>query len=205
MPPRLCVRIINSISLMASQNDSDVRTRMQDNGLFAIRDNLVMHLIRDEMTIEQRIDTFRSLSFDMVASHPKFRESHGLLYLLKILHDCNNPKLQLVIGDVLRTQLGSSDENRKAIFKIVQDAQMLQLLFPGVNSDEFKANAGSAAAACFPLLSGYDTDNKSPDAKSDKQTQGTGLDEVIGWYFSEKEVQRRQGISGKIEKQFAPV
>jgi hypothetical protein len=67
LPPSLCVRIVSAINLLASQNPSKVRTRMKELGIFDIRDNVVLHCIRDDMSDAMRLEAFRAISFEVVA------------------------------------------------------------------------------------------------------------------------------------------
>lgn len=83
-PPRLIVRIVRVINLLASRNESGVRTRLKDSGLLALRDAFVLRCLRDEMPLPVRLDAFRSFSFELVAASPRFQSSGGLLHVLKV-------------------------------------------------------------------------------------------------------------------------
>ena len=87
--------------------------------------------------------------------------------MLKIMHDARDPRLQLLVADILRSQLGGNDENRRAIFKLVQDFHVLRVLFPRISPEDFKS---SGYAACFPLLSAPDDGDK--DAKAHTEIKG---------------------------------
>jgi hypothetical protein len=65
--PSTLVRLANVINLMASQSSSDVRTKMKDNELFAMRDALVLHCIRFDMGAQHRLETFRTWNLEMLA------------------------------------------------------------------------------------------------------------------------------------------
>jgi hypothetical protein len=43
------------------------------------------------------------------------------------------------IGDVLRHQLGHVDDNRRTLWKYLQDMDLLVLLYPDSDPDDFKA------------------------------------------------------------------
>jgi uncharacterized C2H2 Zn-finger protein len=226
LPPRVCVRAINTINVLASSNDGDVRTKMQDLGLLMLRDNLVLHCIRDDMPLEQRLETFRTFSFEMVSGHPKFRDSHGLLYMLKLFLECRDVRMQMVIADILRAQLGTHEENRRALTKIVQDVAILRHMFH-VAAEDLKGNA--AAAACFPMFNDEETDTKvsTPSRGSapsgglagalppghtlssmmivDAGPRDDSVEEFVAWYFSDALTVRRVAIQGRLEKAFAPI
>jgi len=90
LPPGMCVRAISVINLLASQNESTIRGRMKDSGLFDIRDNIVLRCIREEMPQEVRLDTFCVVSFEMVAVQPIFRDSGSHNPTSIFCHDCGN-------------------------------------------------------------------------------------------------------------------
>jgi len=222
LPPRLCARIINAINLMASQNDSEVRSKMQDHQIFNIRDNLVMYCIRQDMHVDERLESFRTFSFEIVASHPKYRES-SLLYMLKILHECHDVRLQLLIVDVLRSQLGAHEENRRMFLKIMQDHHVIRLLFPHMSVEDL---VGRGWAGCFPSPSTPDEEKKSLDlvsSSADGQSSigeaqmvpahlesnewpwDDSLEEWVAWYFSPAQSDRLQAIHSRIDKALHPI
>lgn len=187
LPPSMCVRAISVINLLASQNESTIRGRMKDNGLFDIRDNIVLRCIREEMPQEVRLDTFCVVSFEMVAVQPIFRDSGGIVCMLKMLHDCGNVQLQEAIADILRNQLGRVEACRQTIFKYIQDPLVFKLLCPDPELEE------SLSAPDGP------EDETKTEYPSDDS-----VSEFIRWYFAEGQKARRDAIQQRVTKHFVP-
>lgn len=78
------------INILASKNTGELRSQMKTLGLFELRDNLLMLILRYEIKTEKFHKILEGFSFENLANQSKFKESHSLAYLLKILTDKNN-------------------------------------------------------------------------------------------------------------------
>ncbi len=181
LTPEICVRIINSINLMASQNNDIIRTQMKDNGIFELRDNLVLHFIRNSTPpYEGLFDAFNNLSLETVAAHPKFRSSQGALYILKIFLETNDFALKVLLAEVLREQLGEHEENKRELIKVIFDLETLILLFRDIDAEDFQA-ANINQASCFSSSneSALSFDPSAFNFDSDDYSDS----DFVSWYF----------------------
>jgi hypothetical protein len=200
LTPDVCVRIINSINLMASQNPDAIRTLLKVNGVFVIRDNLVLHFIRDSVAPHDNLyDAFNNLSFETVAANPQFRNSQGCLYILKIFHEAQDFDLQVLIAEILRDQLGPHEENRKELIRIVSDIDVLISLLPDLDMEDLKS-ANVNQTMCFPPdePEPIDPSTLSPDENID------GCEDFVNWYFAPEQDEKRKGVLMRLEAAIAP-
>jgi len=190
VPPALCVRMISCINVLASHNEPYVRTKMKDYGLFHIRDSLVLHCIRDEMTVPERLETFEAVSFEMIGTQSKFHDAGAIAYLLMLFHVCGDTDLQTAIGDILRNQLGQNDDNRRTMSKILQDAHVISLLCPSVEQDEIKQ---------------YNVQTTDSSGNSVSWPFDDSIESFVRWYFSQGQDGRRQEIHNNVVRTYTPV
>jgi len=127
---------ISVANLMVMQNNSNVRSSMRVCGLLDLRDDLVVQMLYTE-TPSGCADFLRSFSFELVADQPKFRDSHGTLFILRhFLKASQDRVLQGAIGRVLSTVFLPIDENRRAIAKVVEDPEFMLRLVNNPSSEE---------------------------------------------------------------------
>eukprot|EP00475_Leptophrys_vorax_P008219 TRINITY_DN15296_c0_g2_i3.p1 TRINITY_DN15296_c0_g2~~TRINITY_DN15296_c0_g2_i3.p1 ORF type:complete len:788 (-),score=207.61 TRINITY_DN15296_c0_g2_i3:2586-4949(-) len=200
LTPDVCVRIINSINIMASQNSDAVRTLMKVNGVFIIRDNLVLHFIRDSVAPHENLyDAFSNLSFETVAANPQFRNNSGCLYILKIFHEAQDFDLQILIAEILRDQLGPHEENRKELIRIIGDVEVLVPLLPDLDMEDLKS-ANVNQTICFPP---DEPDPIDPAAFSIDENID-GCEDFVNWYFAPEQDEKRKGVLARLEAAIAP-
>jgi len=151
-----------------------------------------------------RQDNLRYFSFEMISSAaPSYfpaRDFSGLLYLLHIFHSCNSLDLQITIADILRTQLGETDDNRRTLFKLVADIDLAKALFPTADPDELKSRL---TATCFPYPV-LEEEQKQEERKIPIESSAPldrSIDQLVQWYFSESQNNRRQAVQTRIERQ----
>lgn len=94
--------MIESINNLACENNGVVRTAMKNRGMFDIRDNLIIRLIRTSNAVLSAdpgfmADFIFNFDFESIADHKAFKEANnGILYLLNMYHQCaSNPPLQV--------------------------------------------------------------------------------------------------------------
>lgn len=129
---------------------------MKNKGLFEIRDNLIIRLLRgtenDSASPEEsekslssvpptssspsqfhsiRADFIYTFSFESIADHKAFRETNqGLLYLLHFFHEAHSDlKLQSAIYDILKSVMGPIEDNKKIITSLLEDQEVLDVFF----------------------------------------------------------------------------
>lgn len=79
-------KLISCLNSLTCHNNAQIRTAMKAWGLFEIRDNIVIGILESDMNNTQLLDFLESFSFEMVADQPKFRDSNGLFFLLRLFH-----------------------------------------------------------------------------------------------------------------------
>jgi len=113
--------------------------------------------------------------------------------------------LQVAIADILRTQLGETDDNRRTLFKIVADIDLAKALFPTADPDELKSRI---TATCFPYPPLEPQEEQKQDEKKIPIESSAPLDrsieQLVLWYFSESQNTRRQAVQARIERQLLP-
>jgi len=126
------VRLLNHIHNLAYQNTSEVRARMKSVGMFELRYNLVVHLLRDGVTGKRDIGRFLELfQFDSIAGQPKFRDSYGFLYLLHLMHlESSSHAMRSAIHQIMVHSFGLPyEENRKIISRILGSTSVSERFF----------------------------------------------------------------------------
>eukprot|EP00742_Colponemidia_sp_Colp-10_P007091 GILJ01007613.1.p1 GENE.GILJ01007613.1~~GILJ01007613.1.p1 ORF type:complete len:2709 (-),score=449.42 GILJ01007613.1:350-8476(-) len=203
LTPDLCLRIMNCISVLAVQNTYEVRNMMKEASLFDVRDDLLLYGLRGEFSTQERLDMLCSSSFETVAVLPKFREAHGILYLFKFLHEEQDRSLQVAIIEVLRNILGASDENRKAIQRIVDDSEMMTRLFAQLPVPPPSSGAGlGGRPSCLRI--------RHRDTSESMEDYGAGMadscvEEFLDWYQSAEQRPRWQLVQARVLKQLSPI
>lgn len=133
----LCVRLVDFINVLASQNTSEMRTRMKSVGLFNERDELLLRLLRLPMDSAARFAALSQLSLDVIALDAKFRSSNALEHVLLCLHDEQASfALRVLLADIVRNQLGAHVGLRKEITRIVAEPDVCERLLADVESDK---------------------------------------------------------------------
>jgi hypothetical protein len=79
-------------------------------------------------------EALQGFSFEWVAEKSTFREAHGLTHMLHMLFSFNDQEgfmLQKGIGCVIRNVFGPIADNRKAILRVLEDAEVAAVFAPG--------------------------------------------------------------------------
>ena len=93
----------------------------------------------------------KNFSFNLVADQAKFRESNGILFLLRMLLSSSHDRaFQVLLAEILRNQFAPIEENKKAITKVLEDPQIIARLF-SVEDSASHLHANSAPTT--PALS----------------------------------------------------
>ncbi|XXQ36554.1 NTF2 domain-containing protein [Plasmodiophora brassicae] len=137
-PGKWSIRLIHLINLLASQNTSDVRTRMKQVGMFDMRDHLLLLFCQQPCSPADRFVALSQLPLDSVALDAKFRQSNGLLYLVRWFTTDDMPAtspLRNLLVEVLRRRISTHVEARRDLEKAVGDSEICQRLFETSISD----------------------------------------------------------------------
>jgi hypothetical protein len=126
--PLFC-RFMLCINHLACHNNIEVRASMKATGLFDIRDEILLNLLQADLPDAQYDSLIRQFSFELVADQPKFRETNGLLCLLRMFFKTAHTRLQMTLGCILIGVFGAYEENRRVINKIIDDTEVSQWLF----------------------------------------------------------------------------
>lgn len=79
------IYLLHTINTLASKNSGEVRSTMKTEKLFEFRDKLLMQLLRFDLKSTSLYSILKDFSFEALANQNKFRESHTIAYLIKIL------------------------------------------------------------------------------------------------------------------------
>ncbi|KAI9596473.1 hypothetical protein BDF19DRAFT_421511 [Syncephalis fuscata] len=101
---------------------------MKTVGLFHIRDALIINLLQADLSTLEQVNVFGKFSFEMLADQPRFRESHGLLLLMRAFH-LAEPTIRSMIARILLSVFRPSAENRRAITAIIEDYEVIRRFF----------------------------------------------------------------------------
>eukprot|EP00744_Colponema_vietnamica_P002464 GILI01003860.1.p1 GENE.GILI01003860.1~~GILI01003860.1.p1 ORF type:complete len:706 (+),score=175.82 GILI01003860.1:3-2120(+) len=201
LTPRLCLRIMGVINLLACHNTPDLRVQMKQCGLLELRDDLLLHCLREEFESDQDLlDVLSIFSFETVAVlAAKFREANGVLFLLKLLHErLHQRPILAIIADIIRNILGSNEENRRAVARIVEDPDVLSRLFSSPSYMREGGASGKGPSCLRPRTS----DSESQDLQS---FQDLSIEEFLDWYLSGEQDGRLKAVVQRINKQWASV
>jgi hypothetical protein len=97
-----------------------------------LRDGLLIKSLKLPLTLEGAFAIMQGFSFEWVAEKSAFREANGLAHLLHMFHAFPSERdLQVGIGCVLRNVLCTSEENRKAVSRLIDEPDIAKYFFPG--------------------------------------------------------------------------
>src|SRR3990167_7043655 len=129
----VCMKALNHINLLAYQNTAEIRAKMKTHGLFEVRDNLILHLLRG-ISEQNTIHFIQNFSFHSIANQPKFRENNGICYLLQLFNkskanSSSSKQLLLSIYQILHHILSPIEDNKSIILNILKNP-LVPLPFP---------------------------------------------------------------------------
>ncbi|KNC50319.1 uncharacterized protein AMSG_06801 [Thecamonas trahens ATCC 50062] len=108
--PNLCERIINTIHALTWRATPEVRTLIRNVGLLQVHNAMVLSSF------------FVNFNFETIAAQPLFRDSGGLVLLLRLfLHAAELPGVQARIFEILRDVFAPVAENAKVLRRIIRD------------------------------------------------------------------------------------
>ena len=163
--------MMQCINILASKNSGEIRSQMKSLGLFDMRDILLMQILRFEIKSDRFHKILEGFSFETLSNQSKFKESHSLAYLLKILMEQSyNISLQVYIINILRTDLATNEENQKYIAKLVENPKIISFLYPNY----FKSKM-SGVAKCFNSLNPFGDSEQGDEEEDDDTHFGTEM------------------------------
>lgn len=155
--------LMQCINILASKNSGEIRSQMKSLGLFSLREGLLMQILRFEIKNDRFHKILEGFSFESLANQSKFKESHSLAYLLKILiEQKNNTSLQLYMINILKNDLASNEENQKYIAKLVENNKIINFLYPNYNKTKL-----SGVAKCFSSLNPFGDSVENDEEEED--------------------------------------
>ncbi len=99
--------------------------------MLELRDGLLIKSLKLPLTREGAFAIMQGFSFEWVAEKSAFREANCLAHLLHMFHAFpSEPELQVGIGCVLRNVLCISEENRKAVSRLIDEPDIAKYFFP---------------------------------------------------------------------------
>lgn len=112
----------NVINHLACHNNSSIRTLMKTSHFFEIRDDLIIDIMKSEVYLEDIEYFLEKFSFEILANQSKFRESDGLLFLLRVFHRTHEHyNVQRIIGNILINTVMPIPINSEIIRNILED------------------------------------------------------------------------------------
>ncbi|ORX67341.1 hypothetical protein BCR32DRAFT_272586 [Anaeromyces robustus] len=119
----------NVINHLACHNNSIIRTQMKTSHFFEIRDDLIIDILKSELYLEDVEYFLEKFSFEILANQSKFRESDGLLFLLRTFHRTHEHySVQSLIGNILINTIMPIPINSQIIRSIIQDDVVFEKL-----------------------------------------------------------------------------
>ena len=186
-------RFVTLVSSLARHNNSTIRTQMKTFGLFDIRDALVVKILQADLPVDQLKQFLCGFSFDQVADQPQFRDLNGPLLLLRLLHiHTQNRPVQVILGNIIVGIFAPIEENRRAIARLVDDAEVLQHLYSvRVQLSDLSISEDS------PSIIGAIPQNQQQDSIAD----------FLAWYYSTEPdiVLKRTAIEQRLESLYLPL
>jgi hypothetical protein len=166
----------------------------------------------------------RNFSFNLVADQAKFRESNGILFLLRMLHSSSHDRaFQVSLAEIVRNQFAPIEENKRAISKILEDPQIISRFFAVEESHvlpksgsahSLEGHDGSPPPSPRPRTVEQPASSSSSSALGSNQTQPVaqqgvllGMEGFLSWYYSTDPdmVLKRTAIEQRIEKIASPL
>ncbi|ORY01541.1 hypothetical protein K493DRAFT_334919 [Basidiobolus meristosporus CBS 931.73] len=196
---------VSTINHLACQNNPAIRTVMKSTGLFNIRDGIIINVLQAEFASGEQAEFIENFSFEMIADQPKFRESNGILFLLRIFHRADR-ELQTLVGEILVSVIGAIEENRKVIAKILDDQEVFTSLF--------SVKVEDTSDMYFPESEDYSPrsysdyrDGDSINNDGNERAQIHNIHDFLVWYHSSSpdSVLKRNAIEQRIESLYLPI
>jgi hypothetical protein len=129
-PPNAAIylRFAGCLNQIACHTAAETRNIMKTIGLFNIRDTLIINLLQADLSTLEQMDVFGKFSFEMLADQPRFRESHGLLLLMRAFH-LAEPTVRPTIARILLSVFRPSTESRRIMAAIIEDPEVIRRFF----------------------------------------------------------------------------
>jgi len=166
---------------------------MKNKGLFELRDNLIIRMLRGfEDESEPKTDFIYEFPFDSIADQKAFRETNnGILYLLHIFHEASgDTPLQNALYEILRNTLGPIEENKKIICTIFEDPEIIEKFFMLKIPEEHSMNHDSITTEQLNLIS--------------ESSETLATTNFVEWYFYRPEfATKRDEVTLRIQKLLA--
>jgi hypothetical protein len=206
--PSLFRRFVTCINSLMYHNGSQIRETMKSIGLFTIRDEIVLRCLAADLPPFQLSEFLASFSFDLVADQPRFRDSDGLLLLLRLLHRVpgdDRALLRQILG-ILAKSLLPIEGNRRAVQRIIDDNAVASRLLalhpqPSPINNPVKCNNNNNNN------NNNSNNNNNNSNNNNNNSSGNPIDEFIEWYFgiaSPDTLLRRQAIEQRLESACMP-
>ncbi|KAK9728054.1 hypothetical protein K7432_001370 [Basidiobolus ranarum] len=196
---------VSTINHLACQNNPAIRTIMKSTGLFSIRDSIIINVLQAEFPSGEQAEFIEDFSFEMIADQPKFRESNGILFLLRIFHRAERD-LQALVGDILVSVIGAIEENRKVIAKILDDPEVFTSLFSVKVEDSSDVYFHESEDYSPRSYSDY-RDSDSIINDGNERIHIHNIHDFLLWYYSSSpdSVLKRNAIEQRIESLYLPI
>jgi len=162
---------VDAMHNMVCSSTPEIRSLLKSIGLLDLRDDIVIQLLEGQnFSFEEQMQFVKRFSFGLVADQPKFRESNGLLFLLRILllagHDRS---FQVFLSEIILNTFAPIDENKKMIIKIIDDPQVISRFFSLSFLDQDRGEEPTERASSLSLSSS----NQSLDQVGKEATNST--------------------------------
>lgn len=155
---RLIHRIMHLVNNLACGSSPAVRSQMKSLKLFDLRDDLLIHMLRNEASCEEMADLLANFSLEGLASQAKFRDTQAIFYLLKWLLETDNSDLQRELLRCLRLQVCTTEENRRQMKRAIESKALLQYLF-----NSRVVEAPSSMSVCFKSMKTAKSEQEDED------------------------------------------
>lgn len=182
---RLIHRIMHLVNNMACGSSPVVRSQMKSLKLFDLRDDLLIHMLRNEASCEEMMELLANFSLEGLASQAKFRETQAIFYLLKWLLETDNLTLQRELLRCLRLQVCTTEENRRQVKRAIESKSLLQYLF-----NSRVVEAPSSMSVCFKSMK-----TAKFEQEDDDLPEGISEDDFCEW-LNDKEPRKKAMLLG---------
>lgn len=123
----ICTRFALCINQLSAHNNATIRAAMKTIGLFDVRDEIVLRLLRADLCSSDISAYLSSFPFEHVANQSKFRDQQGLLLVLRLFHrSAADRTLQRMVGVLLVDVLFAIELNRKMVARLLGDDEVMQ-------------------------------------------------------------------------------
>jgi len=221
--PELMARAVGAVSALAAQNES-VRSKMNETGLLAVQEQLLMRCLSPFMLSswewDTRIHPILSMEavFERVAMSKGFVTGHGVLFLVQLfidmttiqpLGDSNDvdrhlQQVQTRTSQILSNVFNASTTCLRELGRVIEDKTIIDMLLGVFNCSRTALESQTQSSSSSWWSSGS-SNAEYTSSEIRRQQPGNRLEDWVTWINASENKEKKDQLRSRIGALLAPV